>query len=55
MPEMELAIVRDTKATIAKPKITTTTIDSLPRHRKDTQVGFQTQTLYYQQDRTKRI
>jgi hypothetical protein len=40
---MELAIVRDTKATIAKPKMTTTTRNSLPRHGKKGQVGFQTQ------------
>jgi hypothetical protein len=48
MPEMELAIVRDTKATIAKPKMTTTMRNSLPGHGKEGQVGFQTQALYYQ-------
>jgi hypothetical protein len=34
MPEMELAIVSETKATIAKPKMTTTTRNSLQKTQK---------------------
>jgi hypothetical protein len=55
MPEMELAIVSDTKATIAKPKMTTTNGSSLPGHGKEGQVNFQTQTLHYQRDTIQEI
>lgn len=46
--EIELAIVRETKATIANERMTTTKENSLPRRGKEGQFGFQTQRLYYQ-------
>ena len=52
MPEIELAIVSETKATIAKARITTTTENPLLRHQKEGQVGFQTQPLRFQSDTT---
>jgi hypothetical protein len=45
--KIELAIVSETKATIANARMTTTTA-TLLRQQIYKQVGFQTQLLYYQ-------
>lgn len=48
--EIELAIVRETKATIANVRITTTTANSLLGRVMEGQGNFQTQTTCYQLD-----
>ena len=47
---MELAIVSETKATIAKARMTTITGNPLLQHRKEGQVDYQTQSLCFQWD-----
>ena len=46
--KMELAIVIETKATMANARMTTITGDPLQQHKKEGQVGFQTQSLCFQ-------
>jgi hypothetical protein len=48
MAEIELAIVSETKATIANARMTTTTALALLRRQIYVQLGCQTQFLYYQ-------
>jgi hypothetical protein len=50
MPEIELAIVIETRATKAKPRMRTTKVSALLRHGKERQVGFQTQSICFQLD-----
>jgi hypothetical protein len=47
---MELAIVIETKATMANARMATITGNPLLQHKKEGQVGFQTQSLCFQQD-----
>lgn len=48
MEKMELAIVIETKATMANARMTTITGNSLLQHKKEGQVGFQTQCSCFQ-------
>jgi len=48
MAEIELAIVSDTRATIANARMTTTTAPALLRQQIYMQLGCQTQLLDYQ-------
>jgi hypothetical protein len=48
--KMELAIVIETKAIMANARMTTITGNSLLQHKKEGQVGFQTQSLCFQWD-----
>jgi len=50
IPEMVLAIVMETKATIANARATTITANPLFRQYVEGQVCFQTLALYFQQD-----
>jgi hypothetical protein len=50
MEKMELAIVIETKATMANPRMTTITGNPLLQHKREGQVDFQTQSLCFQWD-----
>jgi hypothetical protein len=50
MEKMELAIVIETKATMANPRMTTITGTPLLQRKREGQVDFQTQCLCFQWD-----